>query len=145
MYVAMDPRAAFLEAFAFALGTDPGNYIVSQSLLDRGCLCIVTAKRPLHLVDLTTGQVLRRLSANADARISVGTHATSQRWARAFWAHPERPDGILFPCRRAPEFHSVALFARVQSHLVASCNPNLLQQPEQLAALLDHYSCALVP
>lgn len=145
LYLGADPHGAFLEAFAQHFGADPRRYIVSQGLLDRSCLCVVTARRPLHLVDLTTGPTLRTLSANADGRISVGTHAMSQRWARAFWRHPDRPDGILYPCRRAPELHSVALFARAQPDLVAACNSNLLRDQGRLIAILDHYGCALVP
>lgn len=145
LYLGADPFGAFLEAFAQQLGSDPRGYIVSQGLLDRSCLCVVTAKRPLHLVDLTTGPQLRSLSAAADGRISVGTHAMSQRWARAFLAHPDRPDGVLYPCRRAPERQSVALFACVADELIATCRPNLLLDAAEVVAMLDHYGCALVP
>jgi hypothetical protein len=107
-------------------------------------LCVVTATRPLRLVDLTTGPALRRLSPTTDSRISTGTHAVSQRWAAAFWNHPARPDGILYPCRRAPELHSVALFDRVQPHLVANCASNILRDRDALVAIVDHYDCALI-
>ena len=86
-----------------------------------------------------------RESADADARISTGSHAVSQRWAEAFWRHPDRPDGILYPCRHAPEFPSVALFDRVRADLVADCATNLLRDPHVLAAILDHYGCGLIP
>lgn len=145
LYLGTDPKDAFLEAFAQYLGSDPRRYIVSQGLLDRSCLCVVTARRPFRLVDLTAGHLLRRWSAMADARISVGTHAMSQRWARALWSHPDRPDGILYPCRRASELQSIALFARVQPDLIAECHPDLPRDPGQLVAILDHYACALVP
>jgi hypothetical protein len=145
LYLGTDPRGAFLDAFAQHLGTAGVGYVVSHNLLGRSCLCIVRATRPLHLVDLTTGPTLRRLSANADARISTGSHAVSQRWAEAFWRHPEQPDGMLYPCRRAPELHSVALFDRVQPHLIAGDAANVLQDLDQLVAILDHYDCALIP
>jgi hypothetical protein len=145
LYLGTDPRGAFLEAFAQSLGPATTGYIVSQTLLDQSCLCVVMATRPLHLVDLTTGLMLRRLAANADSRISTGSHAASQRWADAFWRHPEQPDGILYPCRRAPELHAVALFDRVREDLVADCATNPLQDPGALAAILDHYDSALIP
>jgi hypothetical protein len=145
LYLGTDPRGAFLEAFVQSLGPAATGYVVSQTLLNQSCLCVVMATRPLHLVDLTTGPMLRRLAANADSRISAGSHAVSQRWAEAFWSHPEQPDGILYPCRRAPELHSVALFDRVREDLVADCATNLLQDPGALAAILDHYDCALIP
>ncbi len=145
LYLGADPRGAFLEAFVQKLGGGPGSYVVSQEVLERSCLCLVTARRPLRLVDLTTGSSLRTLSASADARISTGRHAMSQRWAHAFSTHPDHPDGLLFPCRRAPELLSVALFARTEADLTASCQSNLLQDPATLARILDHYDCALVP
>jgi hypothetical protein len=145
LYLETDPRCAFLEAFARSLGSATAGYVVSQSVLDRSCLCVVTPTRKLRLVDLTTGRSLRRLSAIADARISTGSHAVSQRWAAAFWSHPVHTDGILYVCRRAPEFHSVALFDRVRPHLIANCDSNFLNDPVELAALLGHYDCALIP
>jgi hypothetical protein len=39
----------------------------------------------------------------------------------------------------------VALFDRVRADLVADCATNLLQDPGALAAILDHYDCALIP
>lgn len=144
LYLGTDPRGAFVEAFAQNLGAAATGYVVSQNLLDGSCLCVVTATKPLHLVDLTAGPALRRLSANADGRISTGSHAVSQRWAEAFWRHPEQPDGILYPCRRAPELQSVALFDRAQAHLVANCASNILQDVDEFVAILDHYDCALI-
>ena len=144
LYLGIDPRASFIEAFAQLLGTAATGYVVSQNLLERSCLCVVRATRPLRLVDLTRGAALRRLATDADARISTGSHTVSQRWAEAFWRHPDQPDGILYPCRRAPEFHSVALFDRVQPHLIANCATNLLHDRHELAAILDHYDCALI-
>ena len=145
LYVGMDPRGSFIEAFVQHVGMTPVGYVVSQRLIDRSCLCRVRATRPVRLVELTTGAALRRLSADADARISTGSHAVSQRWAEAFWRHPDRPDGILYPCRHAPEFPSVALFDRVRADLVADCATNLLRDPHVLAAILDYYGCALIP
>jgi hypothetical protein len=145
LYLGTDPRGAFLEAFAQLLGAAATGYVVSQTLLDQSCLCVVSATRPLHLVDLTTGPTLRRLSATADGRISTGSHAVSQRWAEAFWSHPDQPDGILYPCRRAPELQSVALFDRVRAALIADCASNLLRDSAVLVAILDHYDCALIP
>jgi hypothetical protein len=144
LYLGVDPRGAFLEAFAQHLGPVATGYVVSETHLNQSCLCVVVAVRPLHLVDLTTGPALRRLAPNADNRVSTGSHAVSQRWAEAFWSHPERPDGILYPCRRAPELHSVALFDRVREELVADCATNVLRDPGALAAILDHYDCALI-
>lgn len=144
LYLGTDPRGSFIEAFAQHVATTAAGYVVSQRLIERSCLCLVRTTRPVRLVDLTTGAALRRLSANADARISTGSHAMSQRWAESFWRHPDQPDGILYPCRRAPEFVSVALFDRVRPDVVVDCTTNLPRDPHALAAILNHYECALI-
>ncbi len=127
--------------FSGALGQDYG---ISRDSLEKSCICPVTARRPLQVVDLTTGPMLRRLSPRADNRISDGSYGISQRWARALWAHPDQPDGILYRCRHSPERLSLALFDRVAPELIATGIPNLLQDPRRLGELLDYFDCALV-
>jgi hypothetical protein len=77
--------------------------------------------------------------------LADGAHEVSQRWAAALWAHPEQPDGPLYRARNAPDHHSIALFDSVADALVAPCSSNLLQDDVRLAAILDHFGCALIP
>jgi hypothetical protein len=145
LYVGEDEFAAFIEAFSQGVGSTPLGLFISASLLAQRCLCLVTATRPLRLVDLTSGAALKRLSAQADSRIGDGPHAVSQRWAAALWAHPDEPDGLIYLSRNAPDHRSIALFDRVAGALAAECSFNLLQDPDRLDAILEHFGCALIP
>lgn len=95
LYVGEDEFAAFIEAFGQGFGSTPLGLFISESLLARRCLCLVTAARLLRLVDLTRGATLKHLSERADSRIADGPHAVSQRWAEALWRHPQQPDGLI--------------------------------------------------
>lgn len=145
MYVGEDPFAAFIEAFGQGLRSDPLGIYVSESLLRTRCLCEVSVRRPVRLVDLSTGAALKSISGDADSRIADGPHDVSQRWAAAFWAHPDQPDGLLYRARNAPDHRSIALFDRVSDAIAAPCVDNVLQDTARLAAILDHFDCALIP
>lgn len=145
MYVGEDAVAAFIEAFGQGLGSTPLGIYVSESLLQTRCLCTVSVSRPLRLVDLSTGAALKKISRDADSRIADGPHDVSQRWAAAFWAHPEQPEGLLYRARNAPDHRSIALFDRAADAIVAPCSGNVLQDAQRLAAILDHFDCALIP
>lgn len=145
MYVGEDALAAFIETFGPALLSGPVGVFVSQSLLATRCLCTITTARPLRLVDLSRGAALKQLSAHADSRLADGPHDVSQRWAEALWAHPEQPDGLLYRARNAPDHRSIALFDRAEDALVAPCSANVLRDNARLAAILDHFGCALIP
>ncbi len=139
MYLGAADYCSFAEAFV--QGTS--QRFVSQSLLDASCLCPVVASRSLQLVDLTAGPQL--MSIGADNRICDGPHDVSQRWARALWEHPARPDGLYYRSRNAPEFCSIALFDRVETLLQSNGSQNVLVSPDDLGRLLDYFGCALLP
>lgn len=145
LYVGEDAFAAFIEAFVQGLVADPPGLFVSEGWLATRCLCVVSATRPLRLVDLSSGTALKRLSVRADGRLADGPHEVSQRWAAALWAHPDQPDGLLYRSRNAPDHRSIALFDRAADALVAPCSANLLRDDAHLATLLDHFGCALIP
>lgn len=145
LYLGEDEYAAFIEAFSQGIESTPLGLFASESLLRQSCLCIVRSRRPVRLVDLTTGAALKQLAASADSRIGDGPHSLSQRWAAAFWNHPERPDGLLYRSRNAPDHLAVALFDRAADALTADCGTNLLTDRHRLGRLLDHFGCALIP
>lgn len=145
LYAGENSYAAFIEAFGQGLASGPLGIFVSEAWLATRCLCVVSASRPLRLVDLSSGAALKQLSTGADSRLADGPHDVSQRWAAALWAHPEQPDGLLYRARNAPDHRSVALFDRAGDALVAPCAANLLQDSAELAALVDHFGCALIP
>jgi hypothetical protein len=142
MFLGTTGECSFIEMFEFA--SDLG-FGISEEIVRRSCLCPVELRRPLVVVDLTTGPNLKRLSPQADNRICDGSHDVSQRWSAAFWSHPATVDGILYRARNAPELFSVALFDRVEDQLVTDCNRNLLQDDLALANLLDYFDCPLMP
>lgn len=69
----------------------------------------LVAIRPSRLVDLT-GEGLAALGL--DARISDADHEPAQAWSRAFYEHPDKPDGILYRSRRDPSRLAVAIYDR---------------------------------
>jgi hypothetical protein len=145
LYLGEDEYAAFIEGFSQGVGSSPLGLFISQSLLRQNCLCEVRATRPLRLVDLTSGSALKQLSANADSRIGDGSHAVSQRWAAALWAHPDQPDGLMYLSRNAPDHRSIALFDRVADVVAADCAENLLLDSARLGRILEHFGCAVIP
>lgn len=145
LYLGEDEYAAFIEGFSQGVGSSPLGLFISQSLLQQNCLCEVRTTRPLRLVDLTSGAALKRLAADADSRIGDGSHAVSQRWATALWAHPDQPDGLIYLSRNAPDHRSIALFDRAADVVVADCAENLLLDSARLGRILEHFGCAVIP
>jgi hypothetical protein len=147
LYVGVDARGAFVEAFCH----DETRRDVEEVTLRASCLCPVQPTRPFRLVDLSAARALRRLGA--DNRVCDGPHALSRWWAAALWAHPDRPDGIYYRSRLAPELFSVALFedraadalrADCVGNCQADCPSNLLAVPSELDPILDYLEIALV-
>jgi hypothetical protein len=145
LYLGEDEYAAFIEAFSQGFGSTPLGLFISESLLRQSCLCAIRTARPMRLVDISSGAALKRLSAQADNRINDGPHRISQRWASALWAHPDRPDGLLYRTRNAPDRRAIALFDRAAGVLISDCQTNRLADAEILGRLLDHFGCVLVP
>ena len=143
LYLGVAPECSFIEAFNQQIRRSSWGVFVSERLLAAGCLCPVTVAHPLRLVDLTTGPQLR--TVGADNRICDGPHDVSRRWARAFWAHPDRPDGIQYRSRHAPELFSIALFDRPGIETATDCSKSLLLDRDRLSTILDYFDCALLP
>lgn len=85
---------------------------VTPDLLKSVRLTEISFPNSLRLVDLT-GPGLALLSA--DSRLTNGGYRLSQLWARAFWRHPDSPDGILYRSRHNPSLHCVAVFDRAEA------------------------------
>jgi hypothetical protein len=144
MYVGSELACCFVETFG-RLDTGSGTTVrtVSQAQLLAACLSEIVPVQPLTLVDLT-GPGLRRL--DADARLFAGDHAESRLWGGALWAHPEQPDGLLFPARHDPSLLSVAVFDRAQAVVQAGTPQSLGTLPlSVLGTLLDRYDFSLRP
>ena len=136
-YLATTPAGAFAEAFLRPPGP---TYLGEQDLIDR-MLAEMALTRDLALVRFH-GAGLHQLGATA--RVSSGPHATSQRWAAAIHAHPDRHDGIIYRVRHDDEQFGVALFERSKDALTECTTEQWLYHPA-LPAMLDRYEVGVGP
>jgi hypothetical protein len=139
LYVAGDEHGAFIETVDYQLYFNA----IRSAVLAQRCLSRIVADRPLRLVDLTSGGLAR---LGADARLTTGDYAVAQRWSRAFWSHPDEPDGMLYRSRHDPSRLSAALFDRV-APVVHAERIGVLTDPglaQLLARLLDDYDFQLL-
>lgn len=138
LYVAEDEFGAFVERF----GHDTGVRIIDEEDLLAAGLARIEAPRNLRLVDLT-GEGLARLGA--DSRLFAGDHGVARRWGAALRDHPERPDGIRYPCRHDPSRAAAALFDHVYEGLTAASRGTMLDEDNKatLAEILRTYDFGL--
>lgn len=103
----------------------------------------INQSRPLRLVDLT-GPGLSQIGA--DSRLAAGSYDLSQRWALAFYEHPDQPDGILYRSRHDPSRLCAAIFDRATDALTATSLGSLADAHNValLADLLDAYEYSLI-
>ena len=139
LYVAGDFHGAFIETFGRLLGA---RGITTHRLAAR-TFAEVAQNRPLQLVDLT-GPGLAHVGA--DNRLASGSYDLSQRWALAFYEHPDQPDGILYRSRHDPSRLCAAIFDRAADALTAASLGSLADPHNAmlLADLLDAYEFSLV-
>lgn len=136
LYVAESEEGAFVERFL----RDPSHRYraISAKEFDSQMLASITVPRALKLVDLASTGPVRM---GVDARLSSGPYRTAQLWSRAFYAHPESPNGIVYRSRHNPSQLCVALFDRVGSRLQSKAVGTVRQVlgEESFYALLSRY------
>lgn len=138
LYVARQISGAFIETLV-----RDGIREISEDRINSFHVAEITASRGLKLVDLA-GKGLARMGV--DGRLNTGDYRIAQRWSSAFFAHPDKADGILYPSRHDPKQHLAALFGRAK--------PLLTSKPcgtirgylgnHEFFRLLDHYDIALL-
>ena len=140
LYVADELAGAFIEVF----GRDPAYRIISAPTLRSRDVALVSAGRPLRLVDLRDGPGLAAIGATGELTMG-GNYRLSHAFSRALNRHPSAPDGIWYRCRHDPAQCSVAVFDRAQSVVHARDLGNLLGPRFliEVARLLDRYHFAL--
>ncbi len=139
LYAGTGREAALVET----LLREPSRPAVAISEVAARALSVLVADRPLRLVDLT-GPGLSRLGL--DARLANGPSDTCGRRSDALEAHPDAPDGILYPSRLDPSLSCAALFERAAPALAAEGPPvPLLDLSHEVAAVLDRHGKALDP
>lgn len=135
-YLGLSREGAFAESFL----RRPGVRLVSRATFDARRLSAVEAARALRLAALA-GPGLAALGATA--AVSHGPHAVARRWARALWAHPDRPDGIAYRCRHDDDALAVALFDRAADALLVRGTGPVRADRGWFGRTLDRYRLAL--
>ena len=147
-YAAFDLETAFVEsvvrARAHPLPAGEPLLIDYLTLASRHVVTLAASSpaRSLHLAQLYGAGLS---AARTDNRIAtVDDYGTTQRWAKAFYAHPENIDGIVYMSRYLGDHRSVVLFDRARDAIAFNNPLPLLHHPE-LAQLLDTYHVVLAP
>jgi hypothetical protein len=147
-YAAFDLETAFAEsvvrARAHALPAGEPLLIDYVTLASRHVvtLAVSSPARSLRLAQLYGAGLS---AARTDNRIAtVDDYGTTQRWAKAFHAHPENIDGIIYMSRYVGNRRSVVLFDRARDAIAFNPPVPLLHHPE-LAQVLDTYNVSLAP
>ncbi len=140
LYVGQDEHCAFVETFGHETGV--ADFVTTDALRSRE-LSRIDPGRSLRLVDLS-GSGLARLGA--DARLTTGSIAISQRWAQAFRDHPDRPDGLYYRSRHDPDRFCAAIFDRSLSVLASTSLGTFADASNRklLAQILDTYAFGLI-
>jgi RES domain len=141
LYAGRDEYCAFIETFARAAGS---TTITTTELKNR-CLSELKAARTLRLVDLTQSGTLVRIGA--DARLFSGDHAISQVWSKAFYDHPFKIDGLLYPSRLDPAKQALALFEGRAPKPIELGRQTWFaggSMRQLLAEIVEHYALAVI-
>ena len=138
LYGSTTADAAFAEVFLRQLAS------MSVAQADLQARSISTFKAdPLKCVELTSSG-LRKLSC--DNRISTEKpYQTTHLWSRAFYLHPQQPDGLVYRSRHNPRFRCLALFDRCDSKLADVRAEPLMNAPRRAwtSSQLDRYDLAM--
>lgn len=138
-YFGADEYAAFIETCG-----RQRHRLLDELFLSQLAIATINVLRPLKLVDISGAGAAW---VGAAGEISAGDHVLSQLWSKAFYEHPNKPDGIYYRCRHDLERYSIALFARGKNLLQVSTYTGLMstEYRANLATLLDYYSFSLLP
>ena len=115
--------------------------VIALAELKRRSIATITPLADLRLVDLT-GVGGMRLGVPSDV-VGARDQTLAQQWSAAFYAHPEQPDGILYPSRLI-EDRCIALYDRAVPKVTATAVPRLMDTGAELAEILNELDIALV-
>jgi len=109
LYTGEDPECCLLES----CGSTTGVPLVTGAYLDARAIARLELTEDLRFVDLVEPGGLARIGA--DNRLTTGAYTVAQQWSAALRAHPEKPDGIRYRSRHAPEKLAYAIYSRPPS------------------------------
>ena len=135
VYLGASARVAFVETVLRDRADGRGaDCIVEEAEILKRSMATLTPASELRLVDLTgVGGV--RLGVPSDV-VGARNQTLAQQWSAAFYAHPDQPDGILYPSRLI-EDRCIALYDRAVPKLTATTSPRLIDCGAELAVILD--------
>lgn len=128
-YVATDYDGAFVET----LLRNPFRRIVDESDLAIRNMAVLKNDTPLKLVN-AYGAGLSTIGATG--ALSTGKYTASRRWSLALWAHPDRPDGMIYTSRHNNSLLCVAIFDRPHSVISLDHTTPLLSNRKRMSELL---------
>jgi hypothetical protein len=105
LYAALNFDGAVVEI----LLRKPGRRLISVGDITSRSVAALVTNRDVALVDLR-GPGLQRLGL--DGTICTGPYKNCSLWADELFAHPDRPDGIIYPSRHDPGEACIALLER---------------------------------
>lgn len=118
-----------------------GDFPISERELLSRKYAEISAKRTLRLVDLK-GNAGIRMGVPSDVG-RASSQNLSRLWSVAFYEHPEKPDGVIYPSRLNGEIN-LAIYDRAVPELVLAKMTRLMDATE-LASVLNNLKVALVP
>lgn len=133
----------FEGAFAETVLRNPARKLVGVGEIAGRSLAVLAPSRPVKLVEMR-GAGLQALGV--DNAITTGPYGPCGLWADALFAHPDRPDGIVYTSRHDPDQECVALFSRPGLALeLASDSVPLTEMTADVARVLRRYGKGLEP
>ena len=142
VYLGSTLKVCFLETILRDRGNGRlGDWLVEVAELDLWSCAEITVEAPLRLVELR-GDAPARMGIPSDA-LRASSHGLGQAWSAAFWAHDEKPDGLIYSSR-INEDANVVLYYRALSKVRATATPRLLDCRSELASVLRDLAVALI-
>lgn len=146
MYASLDAEGAFVETLlvdapARISQAYGGSIPVSGADLDIYGLSEVTCTRPLQVVDLRAGGLVR---IGANGTVVTGPHAVSQKWSRALFTHPQQPDAIIGPAKMDLSRFTVAIHERAQPLMTANSHGPLSGLPDIMERISSIYPIVIL-
>ncbi len=141
LYVGADAHVAFIEVYG-RIEDRRETRRQEQERLNLGRLTVTTEElSKKFLVEITSSSELRFVEVDGsffarlcvDANLVSGSHDISRSWARAFYEHPAKVDGICYRSRHDNSRFCYAIFDRVtKDTLTENRRGTLIQQPQEL-------------
>jgi hypothetical protein len=141
LYLGNSLKVCFLEALLRdERNGRVGDFPLTEDELQHRLYAEINIARALTLVDLRGDAAIRMGVPSDVARAS--DQSLARPWSVAFYEHPERPDGIIYPSRLNLETN-LAIYDRAVPKLEACDTIPLINAPG-LATVLDDLAVAIV-